>query len=103
MLLTHLMSSARRPDWKRASVFRVKYDNEDGFVEEIWAGKHDPLDPLDTISSGPRPMEVLALSPTREQQGMRSAQKQPAPKKLGWARCVFALFNKATNLAASFQ
>ena len=77
------MSPARRPDWKRASVFRVECDNEDGFVEETRAGKHDPLDPLDTISTGPRPIEVLAQSPTREQQAMQSAQKQASAKKLG--------------------
>ena len=86
------MSSARRPDWKRASVFRVECDNEDGFVEEMRAGKYDPLDPLDTVSTCLRPTEVLAQSPTREQQAMRSAQKQASAKKLGWARVPRPLF-----------
>ena len=86
------MSSARRPDWKRASVFRVESRDEDGFVAEIWAGEHDPLDPLDTISTGPRPTEVLAQSPTREQQAMQSAQKQATCKELGWARVPRPLF-----------
>ena len=67
------MSSARRPDWKKASVFRVECDYEEGFVREILAGKHEPLDPLDTISTRPRPAEVLAQSPTREQQAMSHA------------------------------
>ena len=39
------------------------------------------------------PTEALAQSPTREQQAMQSAQKQPAPKKIGWGRYVCALFN----------
>ena len=91
------MSSARRPDRKKASVFRVECDYEGGFVREMWAGKHEPLDPLDTISTGSRPAEVLAQSPTREQQAMRSAQKQPTCKKLGWGRYAFALFKQNTS------
>ena len=86
------MSSAGRPDWKRASVVRVECDNEDGFVGEMWAGKYDTLDPLDTISKGRRPTEVLAQGPTREQQAIQSAQKQPAAKKLGWGRAPRSLF-----------
>ena len=86
------MSSARRPDWKRASVFRVESRYEDGFVGEMWAGKYDPLDPLDTVSAGSSPIEVLAQSPTREQQAMQSAQKQASAKKLGWTRVPRSLF-----------
>ena len=97
------MSSARRPDWKRASVFRVECNYEEGFVREIWAGKHEPLDPLDTISTGRRPIEVLAQSPTREQQAMQSAQKQASAKKLGWVRVPRPLFNAHHSPASDIR